>query len=138
MEINQIIILIIIQINLFLFLFSGYRILHNYINHKNKIDYYQNAHILFNILQNAKDISYDKIFREEIAVYNMSGTRLNNEELVNVSKKYLKSVLSIIGDTVLNDAIYYYGSFEVLCQNLMIEFVNRVANDEKSILNINE
>ena len=84
------------------------------------------------ILEKAKMLAFEKVWREDLLVYTESNTSINAKDLNNPMKKYLKLVLDMIGKNIKNDLIILYGEEENIILNLSLEFVSNVA--EKDIL----
>jgi len=89
---------------------------------------------LLAILDVAKEVSYNKIFRESILVHSASGVKLNSREIDEVSKKYLRLVFRCAGAEVIDNLKRIHGDLESLSIILINEFVQKIGDDENRVI----
>lgn len=109
-------------------------------------DYYQKSHtrkLLFerydkilSILDLAKDIAYRKSYQEELLIQASSGYRLNDVEIGELGKKYVKLVLDCCGPATTRDLAEIFGNLDSLCLFLMHGFVSKSIEAEAQLLSI--
>ena len=122
-----------ININVILVILSSFLIFHIY-NEKN----YRNS--IFDrftetlaIFERAKELAYQKTFRDHILVQSSSGFRINKEEMGNLHSVYIKLVFLFSGSSIINDLKILYGDIDSICSILANEFIQRVDQDESII-----
>jgi len=122
-----------ININAILIILSLFIIFHIY-NEKN----YRNS--IFDrftetlaIFERAKELAYQKTFRDHVLVQSSSGFRINKEEMGNLHSIYIKLVFLFSGTSIVNDLEILYGDIDSICSILANEFIQRVDQDESII-----
>ena len=124
---NQIIISVLLCLIVILVIYKDYKKV------KLRDKSFKNFKEIFSVFETTKEINYNKLFREEIAVFTSSGFKYNKEELGNITKKYVKSVIISCGEEIINDLIRIYGDIEPIALSVAHEFVEKVLQDELSI-----
>lgn len=126
----DIIIFLIILLNINIFSFFIYKLAKFYLDKWDRKITFERTEVTYSILKNAKEYAYNRIFREEIAVHNASGFSLDKDRIDMLQRKYVKDVLRMCGDEIVNDLIKIHGNKDALLILLINDFVLRVINDE--------
>jgi len=90
---------------------------------------------IYFILDESEKTVYEKIFKTDIIVNSSSGYRLNKEDIEAIQKKYIREIMQCCGDSIINDLIEVHGDLESISIMLLNKFINRIQEDELSILN---
>ena len=90
------------------------------------------------MLEAAKEASYQKIFRDHILVYSSSGFRINKDEITKLQSLYVKSVFVFCGAAITDELNKIYGDLDSICALLVNDFIHRVEQDESAITSIIE
>jgi hypothetical protein len=88
------------------------------------------------ILSGAKNVSYSKIFRDQILVYGTSHVSINKEEIAVFQRDYVRMVFRCCGPNVTQDLINIFGNMESVSIMLINEFVDKVTQDELNFTNL--
>lgn len=91
---------------------------------------------LLAILSVAKDVSYNKVFRDSILVQCASGVKLNSKEVDEISKKYLRLVFRCAGVEVVDNLKKIHGDLESVSVILINEFVQKIGDDENRVIEL--
>lgn len=97
---------------------------------KRRLDLYNNYEKLGHIYNIVREYAYRKVFREEIFTYISSGYRLNSEEMSKVQKKYMDTVLDLLGPSIKEDLVLLHGDLYSVAYFLANDFFERIINDE--------
>lgn len=119
----ELILILSISVNLFL-LYQN-----NKLNSKSNI--YQNFEIINELFNKSKEQAYIKIFCEYLITELTCHTKLNTQQINNLSKEYIKLLFLFSGEHIINDLSRIYGSKTNLISFLTSEFVNRIISDER-------
>jgi len=90
------------------------------------------------ILDTAKEVSYQKIFRDHILVFSSSGFRINKDEITKLQPLYVKSVFTFCGSTIMDELNKIYGDLDSICALLVNDFIHRIEQDEITITGLIE
>lgn len=100
-------------------------------NRKNLFDRYTT---IKNILDESKEIAYNKVYRENLLAHNASSFRIDDSLIQECGKTYVKLVLECCGESILKDLVQLFGSIDSLCVFLLTGFVNKVIEFESQLL----
>lgn len=87
------------------------------------------------IVEEAKQIAYEKLYQDDIVVYSASGYRTNLQDIQRLQKRYIELIVSFVGPRIVEDLKNLYGNEEAVYGLLITYFNNRVARDEAVFLN---
>ena len=91
---------------------------------------------LLSVLEQAKEIAFQKVWQEQILVQIGSGYKTDSKELGELGSDYVRLVLSLCGPKIKEDFIVIHGDTESVCLFLLTGFVNRTIEDEAKMLSI--
>lgn len=130
----DIIVLINANIIILLILYVVYQIIkdRNYSIKRNNL--YQNAEIILTIFQDTRKLVYNKFYQEKLIKYSTSGIKLDKSDLDKIQREYIKEVLSLCGENVVNDLVELFGNLESICSHLGNFFITQVNEDESKML----
>jgi len=74
--------------------------------------------------------AYDIIFKDQIMIYSIEATKLDDKHFEEVSKQFIKLVLKLIGKTFQEEFEYLYGDKETFLFNITEYFNRRYEDDE--------
>jgi len=83
-----------------------------------------------NLLVYFLDISYEKIYKEQILIYSASSFKLDKRMEESILRDTIKLTLEIMGPKVEKILIEFYGSRKVLISNIIFLVNNRLDSDE--------
>lgn len=123
--------LININIILIILSFSIIFYIYNKKNYRNSIfDRFSETLAIF---EKAKELAYQKTFRDHVLVQSSSGFRINKEEMGKLHSIYIKLVFLFSGSSIISDLEILYGDMDSICSILANEFIQRVDQDESVI-----
>lgn len=96
---------------------------------------FENYVVLMSIVEEAKQIAYEKLYQDDIVVYSASGYRTNLQDIQRLQKRYIELIVSFVGPRIVEDLKNLYGNEEAVYGLLITYFNNRVARDEAVFLN---
>lgn len=73
---------------------------------------------------------YDIIYKEYFLVYSSEGMRVNDEQFLEASKKFVSFVIKMIGPNLRESYISFYGDEQTFYFNLMEFFNHKYETDE--------
>ena len=85
------------------------------------------------ILEKAKEIAYQKMFKDHILVYSSSGFRINKDELEKVQREFVKLVFRICGPSIMEDLKVLHGDLDSITVLLINELIIKIEQDESLI-----
>ena len=86
--------------------------------------------IINSIFEEAKNIAYQKILREELLTWFASKVKTDNTTLDKYEKMYIEYVFSYCGEGIIRDLISIHGDSVSLVLLISNDFVLRVIYDE--------
>ena len=89
---------------------------------------------ILSVLEQAKEIAFQKVWQEQILVQIGSGYKTDSKELGELGSDYVKLVLELCGPKIKEDFVIIHGNIESLCLFLLTGFVNRTIEDEAKML----
>jgi len=101
-----------------------------------KISHIINADLMKNfdsyvvILELFMNRAYDIIFKDQILIYSVEATKLDNKHFEEISKQFMTLVLKLMGKTLQQEFEYLYGDKETLLFNITEYFNRRYEDDE--------
>jgi len=124
-----------ININLILIMFFILIILYIYnkINYRNKI--FTRFSEVVGIFEKAKELAYNKTFKDYVLVQSSSGFRINRNEMDKIQSVYIKLTFLFSGSSIIHDLEILYGDMDSICSVLANEFVQKIDQDESIITN---
>ena len=94
---------------------------------------YEHQEQLLTILTEAKDTSYSKIYLENCITEIINRTKLNEDQIRDLSKEYVRLIYTFLGETVLNDLHQLYGGEEEFISILTVDFTMKIISDELKV-----
>lgn len=94
---------------------------------------YEHLLELLTIVEEAKELAYEKIYQDEIIVHVASGYRTNLEDMRSLQSNFVRLVTEFLGPNLMNDLRIIYGTDEAIFSLLVTYFNNRVTKDESKI-----
>ena len=101
-----------------------------------KISHIINADLMKNfdsyvvILELFMNRAYDIIFKDQILIYSVEATKLDNKHFEEISKQFMTLVLKLMGKTLQQEFEYLYSDKETLLFNITEYFNRRYEDDE--------
>lgn len=92
---------------------------------------YENIDLIFT---EAKNLAYQKVFREYLFPYMSSGYRLSAEELDAIQQEYISCVIMYIGPNILSDLESIHGNTDAIYAGLANYLIIKTENEEVYIL----
>lgn len=74
--------------------------------------------------------AYDIIFKDQIMIYSIEATKLDDKHFEEVSKQFVTLVLKLLGPTLKSEFLYLYGDENTLLFNITEYFNRRYEDDE--------
>jgi len=87
------------------------------------------------VFEKAKDIAYQKMFRDHILVYSSSGFRIDKANVDKFQPLYVKYVRRTCGPQIMKDLEIIHGDLDSICLQLVNEFIQKMEQDESTIIN---
>ena len=88
---------------------------------------------LYVALEFSKEVVFEKIFQEDILVFNTSGYTINQDDLNSLQSKYIKLLLQYLGNDIVNDLIKIHGNLDSVCMILASEFIIKIRQKEYTL-----
>ena len=85
---------------------------------------------LYIALEYSKEVVFEKIFQEDILVFNTSGVTLNQTDLHKFQTKYVKLLLQYLGNDLVSDLVKIHGNLDSVCMILASEFIIKLRQKE--------
>jgi hypothetical protein len=98
----------------------------NISENKKRKDTFDRLPQLISVLDNARLISFQRIWIEKIHPYVSSGHTTDKKFLDPLIKEYIDTVFLIIGDSVLEDLVFIHGRLKNIISMLTLDFINLV------------
>lgn len=92
-------------------------IIKNFESYVSVLEYYMNR-------------GYDIIFKDQIMIYSIEATKLDDKHFDEISKQFMTLVLKLMGKTLQQEFEYLYGDKETLLFNITEYFNRRYEDDE--------
>lgn len=103
------------------------------LKYRNTLLSYNTADALLKIFEDSKNSAYVKIYNENLIVEVLNRTKLNETQIADLSKEYVKLVFLFSGDQIISDLCMLYGSKETLIAKLTSDFVTQIICDETEL-----
>lgn len=129
MDIYKIFLLISFSIFIFLFIFYYFKTNKDF-KYKEKIFYVKNFSSYISILSYYMDKAYPIIYKKEILTYSLYGTKLELNQIQDITKKFISLTCDLIGNNLYQELILFYGNKEALYKNIAEYFYDKYENDE--------
>lgn len=111
------------------------------IKEKNKMKDALNIHVMnmeliknftcyISVLEYFLNKAYDIIFKDQIMIYSIEATKLDDKHFEEISKQFITLVLKLIGPMMQNEFEYLYGNRSTLLFNITEYFNRRYEDDE--------
>ena len=88
---------------------------------------------ILSVLERAKNIAFEKIWREELIVYVADEHKITNESLEGPTKMYIKTLFDICGPAIIEDLVSLHGDIESVTLQLANEFISMVSDQEVTV-----
>lgn len=88
---------------------------------------------ILTIIERAKSIAFEKIWREELIVYVADEHKLTNQALEEPTKMYLRMLFDICGPSIIEDLVLLHGNIESISLQLANEFISMVSDHEVTV-----
>jgi hypothetical protein len=95
---------------------------------------FERYHIVLAIFNEAKILSYDKVYREKLLAHSASGFRINNIELEEMGREYINHVIVCCGPNIIKDMENIHGDYDSICSLLLHGFQSKVLDSENRIM----
>jgi len=82
------------------------------------------------VLEYHMNRAYDIIFKDQIMIYSIEATKLDDKHFEEVSKQFITLVLKLIGPMLEQEFGYLYGNRDTLLFNITEYFNRRYEDDE--------
>jgi hypothetical protein len=82
------------------------------------------------ILEYHMNKAYDIIFKDQIMIYSIEATKIDDKHFEEVSKQFITLTLKLLGNTIQQELEYLYGDKETLLFNIT-EYFNRKYEDDE-------
>lgn len=89
---------------------------------------------LNHVLNEAKEIAYQKIWQEDIAKHPTSGFKLNGDDIVAMRRKFVKHVFTFCGPAIQADLNILHGDLDSIVLSLITWFDTKANIDEATVL----
>ena len=97
---------------------------------RTRADAFKNYDNILIIFETAKNLAYQKIFRDDVLVQTSSGFSFNTDEIDKMQRNYIKITLTHCGPKIEEDLVLIHGNLESLCVQLCSDLVSRLGKDE--------
>jgi hypothetical protein len=104
-----------------------------HVKEKDRNILFDKYNIILGILNESVEISYQKLWREDISVYLLSGYKLGDKEFSEYGKKFISKVMNFCGPEIINDLEIIHGNLDSICYHLISEFFSRIVQDEANL-----
>lgn len=74
--------------------------------------------------------AYDIIFKDQIMIYSIEATKLDDKHFEEISKQFVTLVFKLLGKTIQQELEYLYGDKNTLTFNILEYFNRRYEDDE--------
>jgi hypothetical protein len=82
------------------------------------------------ILNYHMERAYDVIHKDQILIYSLEATRLEDGEFDAATKSFCKLVIKLMGPTLYNEFVFLFGDENTFFFNMTEYFNSRYENDE--------
>lgn len=94
------------------------------------IEIIKNFESYVSVLEYYMNRAYDIIFKDQILIYSIESTKLDDKHFEEVSKQFMTLVLKLIGKNLQQEFECLYGDKKTLLFNITEYFHRRYENDE--------
>lgn len=98
-------------------------------NHQKRANCIKNFSDYVAILNYHLERAYDLIHKDQILVYSLDGSRVNEEDIDRISENFIRLTIKLIGPTLYGEFVVLYGDDETFLFNI-IEYFNTHYEDD--------